>query len=371
LGTNWFTVAVDKISYQKGFIYGGKAASPIIKGENIISPAEGLAGAGFELLEHGEDGTDLADDLSEQDAIHVAQNADVAIISIGVIGREGADNASYSLPDSQVQLISRAGRAFHAAGKKVVVLLNTAAAVEVAPWEKDADGILWVGLPGQGGGAVIADILAGTVNPSGKVTETWPVRLADAPTFGSFPTNARETFTYSDGVFVGYRYYDTREVKPQFHFGHGLSYTNFGYSNLTLNKPAFDLSDPRETVTVSVDITNTGSAAGREVAQFYVGENSPSVPRPMKELKGFAKTRLLQPGQSQRLTFSIDRRALSFFHPDATTEAGWTANLGRYTLYVGGTSDPSAYRQNGSGVIMTLQVNDLEGGVSPNATRLR
>jgi len=252
-------------------------------------------------------------------------------------------------------MIRRVGDAFHGAGKKVIVLLNTSAPIEVAGWENDADGILWTGLPGEQGGAAIADILSGKVNPSGKLAETWPVHYSDVPDYGILPKSPHTPATYSEGIYVGYRYYDTKNVKPFYHFGYGLSYTTFSYSNLALSKPAFDLAKAGETITVTATVKNTGKVAGREVAELYIHENNPVIDRPFKELKGFAKAKLLQPGETARVSFVIDKRALSYFKPDPITEAGWTADPANFTIYVGGTSDSDVLSQKGRGMPATLE----------------
>jgi beta-glucosidase len=221
--------------------------------------------------------------------------------------------------------------AYHAAGKKVVVLLNIGAPIEMTEWNDAVDAILLTWQPGQDAGAV-ADVLSGKVNPSGKLPETFPKYYEQVPSYGNFP-GYNGTVIYGEGIFVGYRYYDSKGVEPLYPFGYGLSYTTFDYSNLTLSAPQMDL-DSGETLTVSVDVTNSGSVAGKEVVQLYIHDNASRLDRPYQELKGFQKI-LLNPGETKTVAFTLDNRALSAYDPAIK---GWNAEAGRFTVRVGSSS---------------------------------
>ena len=202
-----------------------------------------------------------------------------------------------------------------------------------------------------GGRNAIADILSGKVNPSGKLADTFVIDYADVPSAKTFPgmeiPGAPEpepppgappgfrrpkpsTITYEDGIYVGYRYYDSFGVKPAYEFGYGLSYTSFEYGNLKLGAPRFDRK-----LLVSVDVKNTGRAPGREVAQLYLTAPAKSLDKPAQELKGFAKTKPLGPGETQTLRFVLDARSLASFDPAASA---WVADAGRYEVKLGASS---------------------------------
>ena len=236
-------------------------------------------------------------------------------------------------------------------------MLNVGGPVEVASWRDQADAILLAWQPGQEAGHAIADVLSGRVNPSGKLATTWPARYADVPSAKDFPghvvagappaTNplmgqASEN-SYAEGIYVGYRYYRTFRVAPAYAFGHGLSYTAFRYGALRLTGAPNGATD---STTATVTVTNAGRVAGREVAQLYVSAPSGAsaaggLAKPERELKGFAKTGLLQPGASQTLTFRLGAADLASFDPAASA---WVADAGTYTVRVGGSSDAEGAR---------------------------
>jgi beta-glucosidase len=187
--------------------------------------------------------------------------------------------------------------------------------------------------PGQEGGTALAQILFGDYSPSGKLPASFERRWEDNPTFHSYyPEPGQNRVKYSEGIFLGYRYFDRSETKPLFAFGHGLSYTTFGYSKLAVTPPTGNLSEP---ITVSFDVKNTGKREAAEVAQLYVGDSHASVPRPVKELKAFAKVNL-KPGETRRVTLTLDRRAFSFYD---VKKKDWSAEPGDFTILVGGASD--------------------------------
>lgn len=277
-----------------------------------------------------------------------AGEADVAMITIGRISGEGTDRTverDFVLNDTEHALITHVADAFHAAGKKVVVVLNIASVTDVASWRDQVDAVLLAWLPGQEGGNAIADILSGKVDPSGKLASTFPVFYSDVPSADNFPGKelphpaepqgrfgraVPSEVTYDEGIYVGYRYYQTFGVKPAYPFGYGLSYTTFDYSGLKLSSSQFNGS-----LTATVTVKNTGTVPGREVAEVYLSAPAKTMDKPESELKAFAKTNLLQPGQSQVLTFAL--RGLDLASYD-TPRAAWVADAGTYTVKVGASS---------------------------------
>ena len=277
-----------------------------------------------------------------------ADEADIALITIGRNAGEGADRKvdnDFNLSATELNLIKNVAVAFHAKNKKVVVILNVGGVIEIASWRDNVDAILLVWQPGLEAGNAVADILSGKVNPSGKLASTFPVKYEDVPSAKKFPgiefpekaTSGMfgmkaipAEVTYEEGIYVGYRYYNTFNVKTAYEFGYGLSYTDFKYSSLTLSSKSFD-----KKITATINITNTGKAAGKEVVQLYIAAPSGKLDKPSEELKGFAKTGLLQPGQSEKLTITVTPDELASFHSDATA---WIADAGNYGVKVGSSS---------------------------------
>lgn len=266
-----------------------------------------------------------------------AETEDIAIITIGRNTGEFFDwkpvKGEYLLSDAEQELISHVSDAFHAKGKKVVVVLNIGNVIETASWQDKVDAILVAWLGGQEGGNSVVDILTGKVSPSGKLAMTFPMLYEDIPFAGEFPglkENEPQTVSYKEGIYVGYRYFGSFGVKPAFAFGHGLSYTTFEYSNVELSHPQFDSE-----MFVSVDIKNTGTCAGREVVQLYVAAPIEQLNKPVRELKGFTKTRLLQPGEKQRVTFRLTPRQLASFRTDLSA---WVADKGKYVAELASSS---------------------------------
>ena len=235
-------------------------------------------------------------------------------------------------------------------------MLTGGGPVEGASWRDQADAILLAWQPGQEGGHAIADVLTGRVNPSGKLATTFPARYADVPYAADFPgrlvpgaaasdnplTGRASENTYAEGIYVGYRYYRTFGKTPAYAFGHGLSYTTFGFGGLRLAGTPAGVGD---SMTVTATVTNTGRVAGREVAELYVsaprGAQPGGLDKPERELKGYAKTGLLQPGASETLTFRLGAADLASFDP---AQAAWVADAGTYTVRVGGASDAEGAR---------------------------
>ena len=272
-------------------------------------------------------------------------DADAAIITIGRQAGEGIDRdiaTEFNLLDEERALIIDVCNAFHQADKPVVVIINSGSVIETASWSSYPDAILCAWQPGMEGGNSIADLLTGKVNPSGKLTMTWPVAATDHASTKNFPGSIDDytfkqmvgsnrpipghTYTnHEEDIYVGYRFFDTFGRPVAYPFGYGLSYTTFGYS-----KPAVKLSG--DVVTVSITVKNTGNVAGKEVAQVYVTAPDGQIEKPAKELKAFAKTRELQPGESETLTMTIPVRLLASFD-----EAGsqWISEAGTYTVHIG------------------------------------
>lgn len=273
--------------------------------------------------------------ISADQAEEEAENNDVAIITIGRNAGEGADReqGDFYLNEEEKSLIKNVSQAFHARNKKVIVVLNIAGAVDVASWRDQVDGILLAWQPGQEAGHAIADVLSGKVDPSGRLATTIPVKYFDVPSSKYFPGTPQkkpEQVTYKEGIYNGYRYYDTFDVQPAYEFGYGLSYTSFTFDNTKLSSATFDGK-----LTVTTQVTNSGDTAGREVAQLYLRAPSKTLDKPVQELKGFAKTRLLKPGESQTVTFELTPKDLASFD---TQTASWEAASGTYTVHIGASS---------------------------------
>ena len=267
------------------------------------------------------------------DAVAAAKSADVVIYVGGLnhhggYDTEGADRRDLKLPGGQDELIQKIVQA----NPRTVVVLIGGGAVEMDAWLAQVPALLYAWYPGMEGGNALARALFGDVNPSGKLPCTFPKRLADSPAHAlhAYP-GTDGTVVYQEGLLVGYRWFDTKEIEPLFPFGYGLSYTQFKYSNFKLVP---DHDAPGSLVTVEFELANTGSRAGAEVAQVYVQEVSPSLPRPLKELKGFKKV-FLQPGGKQKVSLVLDRNAFAHYDPD---KKGWVADKGAYKILIGSSS---------------------------------
>jgi beta-glucosidase len=265
-----------------------------------------------------------------------AASADIAIVTIGRNAGEFQDRkleGDFYLTAAEKVLLKSVSESFHAVGKKVIVILNTGGVIEIASWRDQADAILLAWQGGQETGNAIADILSGKANPSGKLATTFPMDYPDAPSAKNFPGIPAEMpteITYEDGIYVGYRFFDSFGVQPAYAFGYGLSYTSFEYKNLKISSGQFS-----KRLTLTLDITNTGNSAGKEVVQVYVSAPSEKLDKPSQELRAFAKTKLLQPGESQKLSFTLEARDLASFNP---TLSAWVADTGKYSIKVGASS---------------------------------
>ncbi|MGO8672085.1 MAG: glycoside hydrolase family 3 C-terminal domain-containing protein [Capsulimonadaceae bacterium] len=241
--------------------------------------------------------------------------------------REELDRASLNFPGYQNELIA----AVAAANPRTVVVMNNGSPV-LMPWLDKVHGLIEAGLPGQEGPQAVVEVLFGDINPSGKLTDTLGARREDYPDTPNFPGNLDTgKLHYAEGVFVGYRHFDRAGIEPLFSFGHGLSYTTFGYANLRLSAPSMT---PDGSLTATVDITNTGSREGAEIVQLYVRDTAPKIERPVRELKGFERI-TLKPGQTRAVTFKVTPQDLSYFD---MTGRQWKAGAGVYALDIAASS---------------------------------
>ena len=274
---------------------------------------------------------------TEDELKQMASSSEAALITIGRNAGEGADRkveTDYLLSDAEQSLISSTAKAFHAQGKKVIVVLNIDGVVDVTSWRDQADAILIAWLPGQEGGRALASVVTGEKNPSGKLAQTFPVRYSDVPSATAFPgvpISYPDSTIYNEGIYVGYRYYTSKGVPTAYPFGYGLSYTTFAVKQLKLNSNAF-----KDKLTATVTVTNTGKRPGKEVVQLYLSAPATKIDKPRMELKGFIKTRLLRPGEAQTLSFTLFPEDLASF---SEQNQAWVADKGSYTVNIGNSSE--------------------------------
>jgi beta-glucosidase len=343
------TVAVIGVNAVTKFAGGGGAAN--IKAPYEITALEGISnrlGGGVKIIyapgytsPAGRGRRDRGDAISTtavntnliSDAVAAAKSADVVIFVGGLshnggYDSEGTDRRDLKLPGGQDELLEKIVRA----NPKTVVIFNGGGAVEMGSWLSKTPALLYAWYGGLEAGNALAHVLFGDVNPSGKLPCTFPKQLMDSPAhaLNAYPgTNGVET--YVEGLLVGYRWFDAKKIEPLFPFGYGLSYTTFKYSGLKL-VPDKDTKNP--SVTVEFEIANTGKREGAEAAQIYVQELNPSVTRPVKELKGFAKVSL-KPGEKRKVSVRLDRSAFAFYDP---AKNGWVAEKGVFKILVGSSS---------------------------------
>ncbi|MGA2503319.1 MAG: glycoside hydrolase family 3 C-terminal domain-containing protein [Anaerolineales bacterium] len=263
------------------------------------------------------------------EAVKNARSADVALLYLALPDSkesEGYDRPDLDLTPQEVSLI----KAVTAVQPKTVVILNNGAPLVMSEWIDGTAAVLEAWMMGQAGGGAIADILYGKVNPSGKLAETYPLKLVDTPACINFPGGNGEV-RYGEGIFIGYRYYDAKEMRVQFPFGYGMSYTTFSYKNPKVSATTFKDKDG---LTVSVDVTNTGKAVGKEVVQVYVHDHKSGLVRPPKELKGFSKIEL-QPGETRTVSLALDFRAFAYYHPAFHQ---WITENGEFDILIGASS---------------------------------
>lgn len=263
------------------------------------------------------------------EAVTLARAGDVAVMFIALpasVESEGYDRPHMKLTEQQIALI----KAVASANAKTVVVLNNGSAVDMSDWIDDVQAVIEMWLPGQAGAGAAVDILYGKVNPSGKIAETFPLKLSDTPSFLSFPGSFDEV-RYGEGIYVGYRGYEHMGRDVLFPFGFGLSYTTFEYSNLQVSTNEFGLDD---TVTVTLDVTNTGDVAGKEVVQVYVRDLESRLPRPYKELKAFTKV-ALSAGETKQVTLDLSDHAFMYYDP---AHHQWVAEAGEFEILIGSSS---------------------------------
>lgn len=281
-------------------------------------------------------------DFAEEPAVSREQisasvkKTDIAIVTLGRNAGELWDRTvdGYFDPTStELALIKDVCDIYHEAKKKVIVILNIGGPIEIASWRHLPDAVLLAWQTGQEGGNALVNVLRGKVNPSGKLAVTFPLKYEDVPSANSFPgvpaDNPVNAF-YEEGIYVGYRFYETFKVKPAYEFGFGLSYSNFSYSPLSISSKTFDGK-----IEVAVTVKNTGRVPGKEAVQLYVKAPVSSVEKPAQELKDFAKTKLLKPGESETLLFVLDAGSLASFW---TGKNQWIAEKGVYEIRVGASS---------------------------------
>ena len=350
--------AFGNTSYS--FISGGTGSGDVNEAYTI-SLVDGLNKAGYKIDDELQktytpyvSGAQRSEKLRDQSGRHItparlpemalnddliSRTADAAEIAIITIGRNSGEHADrkiendFNLAADEIDLINRVSKAFHAKDKKVVAILNVGGVIDTSSWKDKVDGILLAWQPGQEGGNAVADVLSGQVNPSGKLTMTFPVTYDDTPSAKNFPgvpADEPEYVTYEEGVYVGYRYFDTFDIETSYEFGYGLSYTTFDYSDLTLNSEEF-----KDNIVVSVTVENTGDVAGKEIVQLYLSAPSETVDKPKKELKAFAKTKLLGPGEEQTLSLKLTAKELASFVED---RSAWIAEKGDYKVLLGSSS---------------------------------
>ncbi len=259
----------------------------------------------------------------------MAAEADAAIVVVGTTHEhetEGYDRKEWELPGDQVKLINTVA----VANPRTIVVLINGTPLDIATWEASVPAIVEGWFNGQETGNALASVLFGHTNPSGKLPDTYPVRYKDNPSYLNYPGESGHLL-YGEGIFVGYRYYDAKEIEPLYPFGHGLSYTTFSYENLRLSGSEMEQDG---TLEVAVDVRNTGTRTGKEVVQLYVSDTASRLVRPPKELKGFQKISL-EPGQMETVRFTLTKKDLSYYDP---AQKAWVAEAGAFNVLIGSSS---------------------------------
>ena len=316
---------IGEFAVKPRFQGGGSSHINCFKTTSAVEAAEGLNvtySQGYSVA------ADEATDEMVAEAVAAAKAAKAAVIFAGLpdaYESEGYDRTHMRMPACQNQLIEAVAEA----NPNTVVVLHNGSPVEM-PWLGKVKSVLEVYLGGQAVGAATVKVLYGDVNPSGHLAETFPIKLSDNPSYLFFGGEKDKT-DYREGIFVGYRYYDRKEMNVQFPFGHGLSYTTFEYSNLELSDA--EITD-EDTMTATVTVTNTGSRTGKTVVQLYVSDVESTVIRPVRELKGFEKVEL-RPGESKQVTFTLDKRSFAYWNQEIHD---WHVETGMFNIEIGQSS---------------------------------
>ncbi len=315
----------------------GGGGSSLVRPKYAITALDGIkeaAGPRADIVHalgavmEGEDAGKPPQELREE-AVAVARHSDVAVVVVGnspKLEGEGFDRKSMDLPAGQDELIE----AIAGANRNTIVVIAAGAPVTMTRWIGRVSAVVYAWYGGQEAGHAIGDVLFGAVNPSGKLPVTFPKALQDSPAYGHYPGENLHV-EYAEGIYVGYRWFDKHDVEPLFPFGHGLSYTTFDYGQLKISPGRIAVG---KAVGVSVSVRNSGTRAGAEVAQLYLQQPPSRVDRPVKELKGFRRV-MLQPGETQTVSFTLDKAAMSFY--DSAVH-DWVAEPGRFTVLVGASS---------------------------------
>jgi len=302
--------------------------------------------------------------LIDSESVQAAAEAnEIAIVTLGRNSGEFADRKlqdDFLLTETELDLLQKVSTAFRAKNKQVVVVLNIGGVIETANWKDLADAILIAWQPGQEGGNAIADVLSGSVNPSGKLPMTFPLSYESIPSSKNFPGTPVEDpkeVVYEEGLYVGYRYFNSFEKPVSYPFGHGLSYTTFEISSARVSNGIFI-----DSVQVEAIVKNTGKTAGKQVVQLYISAPEGTLEKPVIELKGFAKTQLLQPGEQTRISLTLNARALASYDPK---KAAWIAEAGTYTAHIG-TSATELLSSGTFEVFENIVIEQLKNRCLPN-----
>ena len=319
------TVFIGKFADAPRFQGGG---SSHVNSYKVSGSVEAAKEYGVTYAQGYDTKTQEPDEALIAQAARTAAEAECAVVFIGItdaMESEGFDRKDMKIPACQQKLLEEVLKV----QKNTVVVVECGSAIEM-PWIGDVKAVLYAYLGGEAVGPAVVDILYGSVNPSGKLAETFPLRLEDNPSYLYYFGEGDRT-EYREGIFVGYRYYDKKNLPVLFPFGHGLSYTEFQYSDLRLDKSGIKDTD---TLSVTVKVKNTGERAGKEIVQLYVADDESTVIRPVKELKGFEKVEL-QPGEEKTVEFTLDKRAFAYYNTDI---ADWHVESGSFTILIGKSS---------------------------------
>lgn len=314
-------------SFAENPRYQGSGSSHI-NSWKVTSARKAAAGNPNVTYAKGYEETDCENDALLAEAVACAKAAQAAVIFAGLPGSmesEGMDRAHMKMPKNQLLLIEEVAKV----QPNTVVMLHNGSPVEM-PWLDRVKGVLEMYLGGENVGQAAYDLLFGKRNPCGKLAETFPRKLSDNPSYLNFPGN-NHVAAYREGIYIGYRYYDKKEMDVLFPFGHGLSYTEFSYENLRLDKTQMD---ENEVLTVTAEICNTGTRKGKEAVQLYVSDLQSTIDRPVRELKGFCKVELT-PGERKEVSFTLDKRSFAYYN---ITLHDWHVETGDFTIALGSSS---------------------------------